>query len=317
MVNFADIDMTEENQYYRAPEAQASTDPSDLDPSWVSHLVRILTQLIRSHPTPKNTIVSDHRPAHSQPHPEKFSGLDPKSFPQFRSLLEAKLRIDSRAIGSEEERVWYGFGRLSDIASRRIYPWIETFLQDFEQTISEAQGWGWEDRIKKAYLRTALNRELSDRLVSQDEPSGYDDFVAQLHRTSDKLEVIKGWNQRRNRNQGMPINLQQIPNTEPIGDQMEWEPTQSINFASAQHNLVGRVHQSSNRTVWVLQAEIVRRISEGLCIRCGRQGDRIRDCTLLPALNPSRMTKNYPPKSNLSAVEIPTEPRVENISGNA
>ncbi|KHJ34767.1 hypothetical protein EV44_g3280 [Erysiphe necator] len=111
MVRIADI-VTTEGQYYQAPEAPLSlTGSSDPAPSWVSHLIRLLTQLIRSHPTQSNTSVPVHKLAHSQPHPDKFSRLDPTCFPQFRSLLEAMLRIDGRAIGNEEERVWYGYSR--------------------------------------------------------------------------------------------------------------------------------------------------------------------------------------------------------------
>ncbi|RKF77924.1 hypothetical protein GcC1_059032 [Golovinomyces cichoracearum] len=234
MVGLNDFDMeTEGGQYYQTPDSQPSTsNTNESAPSWASQILRLLTQLVGIQTSTRQP-PCDQRPGHSQPHPEKFSGFDPTLYPQFRSLLEAKLQIDAKAIGNEAEKVWYGFGRLTDTASRRIHPWIEfaknterftvedflnrldkafgdsdkitkainklntikqgnrdfrEFLQDFEQTILEAQGWGWEDQIKKGYLRTALNRELSDRLVSQDEPVGYEDFVSQLRRTSDKME---------------------------------------------------------------------------------------------------------------------------------
>ena len=66
------------------------------------------------------------------------------------------------------------------------------FLQDLEQTLLEAQGWTRADSVKKGYIRAALNRELYDRLVSQNEPYNYEDFVTQLRVTSDKLGVIVG-----------------------------------------------------------------------------------------------------------------------------
>lgn len=71
------------------------------------------------------------------------------------------------------------------------------FLQDFEQTLLEAQAWGWTEEAKKSYLRADLNRDLTDRLVSQPEPHKYDDFVAQIPTISDKLEAIKAWDHRR------------------------------------------------------------------------------------------------------------------------
>ncbi|KAI0991877.1 hypothetical protein K3495_g16310, partial [Podosphaera aphanis] len=209
------------------PAFEARQPNSDQAPSWVSSLISLLTKFItnqelvrRQEGVPENV-----KPRHSQPHPEKFSGVDASQYPQFRSSLEAKLKIDAQAIGNEEERVWYGFGRLTDVALRRIYPWVEfskgkkdftvveffssldkafgdpekiikaidklnsirqgnrgfrEFLQDFEQTLPEAQAWDWSDEAKKGYLRSGLNRDLTDRLVSQAEPHAYDDFVSQL-----------------------------------------------------------------------------------------------------------------------------------------
>jgi hypothetical protein len=39
--------------------------------------------------------------------------------------LRAKIKINGVAIGGEEERVWYGFGRLKGEGVSRVYPWIE------------------------------------------------------------------------------------------------------------------------------------------------------------------------------------------------
>ncbi|RKF61740.1 hypothetical protein OnM2_039037b [Erysiphe neolycopersici] len=111
--------MDNENQYYETSENQPrSTNTTDSAPSWASQILRIQTS------TSQDSL-SDQRPGHSQPHPEKFTASDKSFYPQFRSLLEAKLPIDTRAIGNEAEKVWYGFGRLKGTASRRIHPWIE------------------------------------------------------------------------------------------------------------------------------------------------------------------------------------------------
>src|SRR4030081_260278 len=53
------------------------------------------------------------KPRHSQSHPDPFTGEDHSLYPQFKSLLKAKLRIDAAAIGTEDERIWYGYGRLN------------------------------------------------------------------------------------------------------------------------------------------------------------------------------------------------------------
>ncbi|TQS34034.1 hypothetical protein Golomagni_05601 [Golovinomyces magnicellulatus] len=81
------------------------------------------------------------------------------------------------------------------------------FLQDFEKTIPEAQGWSWEDQIKKGYLHTALNRELNG-------------FVSQLRKTSDKMKAMNLWNNRRNRDRYLLQKPSQIldngKNADPI-----------------------------------------------------------------------------------------------------
>lgn len=361
MVGINEVDMEDEVPFYETPDSQpqasSTTEPA---PSWVSHIVRLLSQLIRSQ-SPRQPPSFDQKPGHSQPHPEKFSGSDLSLYPQFRSILEAKLQIDAKAIGNEAERVWYGFGRLTDTASRRIHPWIEfakntenftvdgflnrldkafgdtdkitkainklniirqgnrdfrDFLQDFEQTVLEAQGWGWEDPIKKGYLRTALNRELSDRLVSQDEPDSYDDFVSQLRKTSDKMEVMKSWNERKHRNRYLPQQTLQTLKDEN-GDPMDWEPTQTVSVAAAQRNLrVQLPNSESNRAIWVSHEEIGRRVAAGLCLRCGRRGHRIRDCNLLPALNPNRKDKNSVSIQKTSAAPISAGGEFDNVAGN-
>ena len=91
------------NQFYMAPESSQSG--SEQAPSWVSTLISTLTNFLRNQQSVQQIGTPESRTRHSQPHPEKFSGLDSSQYPQFRSLLEAKLKIDANAIGSEEERV--------------------------------------------------------------------------------------------------------------------------------------------------------------------------------------------------------------------
>jgi hypothetical protein len=276
--------------------------------------------------------VDQKKPRHSQSPPEPFTNEDNSQYPQFRSLLEAKLRIDAKAIGTEEERVWYGFGRLSGNAAGRIHPWMQyaqktpeftvkglldqmdhafadpqrqtkalekinrirqghqdfrTFLQDFEQTLLEAQGWGWADEVKKGYLKAGLNRELCDRLVTQVEPDRYSDFTAQLRMISDKLLQIKAWDNRRNRGRGGNPYAPQVI-TQSTGDSMDWESTQATTVAATGRTLLGRSQQGQRRAKWVSHEEIGRRRTNGSCIRCGDDSHMIRDCSFLPAQNPNR-----------------------------
>ncbi|RKF82365.1 hypothetical protein GcM3_025028, partial [Golovinomyces cichoracearum] len=95
--------------------------------------------------------------------PRKFSGIENSQYPQFRSLIEAKLRIDANAMWNEKERVWYDYGCLTDVALRRIHPWIE-FAKGKEQfTVAE-----FLDRLDKAFgdpekITKAINKLNSIR----------------------------------------------------------------------------------------------------------------------------------------------------------
>lgn len=70
--------------------------------------------------------ISQQKAKHSLSHPDKYDGVSKAAYPAFKGHLRAKLRIDRDAIGGEPEQVWYAFGRLSEKASERIFPWIDT-----------------------------------------------------------------------------------------------------------------------------------------------------------------------------------------------
>ena len=61
------------------------------------------------------------------PDPERYDGTNPSLNPQFEGLLRAKLEIDGSAIGSESDKVWYAFGRLTGPAAGRVYPWVNAY----------------------------------------------------------------------------------------------------------------------------------------------------------------------------------------------
>lgn len=237
------------------------------------------------------------------------------------------MRIDAEAIGDEEERVWYGFGCLSGDAAGRIHPWMQyaqksedftvkgflkqidqafadpqkqakaldkinrirqghrdfrIFLQEFEQTLLEAQGWGWADEVKKGYLRAALNKELCDRLVTQVEPDQYSEFTSQLRMISDKLQRIKAWDSHHSRNRAH--NMITPSNTLHTQESMDWEATGVVNVAATDLRTQARAR-------WVDRAEIDQRMSNGSCLRCGKQSHIIKNCQLLPARNPNRQMR--------------------------
>lgn len=314
-------------------------------PLWIAQLLQAMSQFGNTNnPTTQMGIPTaqsqqeQKKPRHSLSHPDKFTNKDNSQYPQFRSLLEAKLRIDARAIGSEEERVWYAFGRLSEDAAGRIHPWMQyaqgtpaftiegfliqmdqafsdpqrqakalsqlnsdrqgslefrVFLQKFEQNLLEAQGWGWDDSVKKGYLKAALNRELQGQLINQVEPKKYEEYTALLRMISDNLQDLRARDNRRGRGRGGNPYFLRNTATQPAPDSMDWEPTTTqTRIAATSQPRPGRPQQGQQqRAKWVDHSEIGRRMSEGSCLRCGSNKHMVIDCSLLPARNPNRQAE--------------------------
>ena len=260
------------------------------------------------------TTASDFRPKARLPHPDKFDGTNKAAFPQFEGSLRAKLSIDSEVIGGEHEKVWYAFGRLSGDAAVRIYPWLSyaektgqftvenifaqmtiafrdphyqqkaldalnrlkqgkrsltDFMNDFNKLLLEAEGWGWEDSIKKGYLKAALSFRLRRAMVGVIESSLYDEYCTQLRTVNDQLEQlgeVENFQQRWNKNTDDVMS--RINRTAPQ-EAMDWQPTSAVSAAVTR----------TNEPRWASDDEIARRRREGLCLRCGRKGHRVRNCT--------------------------------------
>ena len=208
------------------------------------------------------------RPKLSDDH-EKFDGEDLSLYPQFRGKLEAKVEIDADAIGTERDRVWFAFNRLTGSAAARIYPWISTFkntlfftlpgffkqmdiafqdpslrdkalsklntlrqgnrsfselVSEFDRLLLEAGGYGWDDSVKKGYLKASFNQALRDRLVTVEEKNMYEDFCLQVKGVADRLAEYRrftgGINGSRNPSSTTPA----TPNggASVVGDSMDW-----------------------------------------------------------------------------------------------
>ena len=61
------------------------------------------------------------------------------------------------------------------------------FLQEFDQTLIEANGWGWQEEVKKGLLKAALAGEVRRELVGRDKPATYSAYVAQIQKITDDL----------------------------------------------------------------------------------------------------------------------------------
>ena len=72
---------------------------------------------------------------------------------------------------------------------QRSQPFSE-FLNDFNRLILEAEGWGWEDKIKKGYLKAALSTKLLTATIGIEEKESYEGYCSQLRKISDQLAEI-------------------------------------------------------------------------------------------------------------------------------
>jgi hypothetical protein len=307
-------------------------------------------------PTPQPADGSSRRPKHSSPHPEKFTGEDESLYPIFRGILESKLRTDAQAIGGSYEMVWYAFGRLTGLASKRIFPWIQytqngpeftidnlfkqmdlafldlekqskavakintikqksrsfrEFLQEFDQTLMEANGWGWQEEVKKGLLKAALAGEVRRELVGRDEPATYSAYVALIRKITDDLNEWKDDQKQRNRFQKHAL---AAPQQDAADQRMDWEPTRTAPAAAAR--TARSRDQNRQRAKWVSQQEMTRRKEADLCLRCGSGDHYIGQCHLGPARKPDATPalakkpklRTAPAKSKKRPIATPATP---------
>jgi hypothetical protein len=170
------------------------------------------------------------------------------------------------------------------------------FLQEFDQTLMEANGWGWQDSIKKGLLKAAVTGEVRRELVGRDEPATYSEYIAQLRKITDDLE---DWKESQ-KFKGRPKAQHLAPQNQASDGQMDWEPTQTVPVASAK-----TTQRSKPRANWVSQQELDRRKEADECLRCGADDHFIRQCSLAPARKPE-LTKK---KQKVRIATMKTKPK--------
>jgi hypothetical protein len=55
----------------------------------------------------------------------------------------------------------------------------------------EANGWSWQEEVKKGLLKAALLGEVRRELVGRDKPDTYSSYVAQIQKITDDLNKWK------------------------------------------------------------------------------------------------------------------------------
>jgi hypothetical protein len=157
------------------------------------------------------------------------------------------------------------------------------FLQEFDQTLMEANGWGWQEEVKKGLLKAALASEVRRELVGRDEPATYSAYVAQVRKITDDLGEWKDEQKSKARFQKPQFTAQQ--QDQLTGEQMDWEPSRAAPVASARTSQT-RQNQSKPRAKWASQQEMTRRKESGECLRCSSDEHFIGQCHFGPARRP-------------------------------
>jgi hypothetical protein len=178
------------------------------------------------------------------------------------------------------------------------------FLQEFDQTLMEANGWGWQEVVKKGLLKAALAGEVRRELVGRDEPATYSAYVALIRKITDDLNEWKDDQKQRNRFQ-KPVPA--APQQDATDQRMDWEPTRTAPAAATR---TGRPrNQNQPRAKWVSQQEMTRRKEADLCLRCGSGDHYIGQCHLGPAKKPDATpARTKKPKSSTAAAKSKKRP---------
>ena len=142
------------------------------------------------------------------------------------------------------------------------------FLNEFNRLILEAEGWGWDDVIKKGYLKAAISTKLLSAMIGIQEHGLYDGYCQQLRMVNDQMNEVAeltAWRTKKARGVAQMPAIQQTT-AEPSYDTMDWQPTVAVSSAR------------TKEPRWASDEVIEERRRAGQCLRCGLDGHRVREC---------------------------------------
>ena len=67
-------------------------------------------------------------------------------------------------------------------------------ISEFDRLLLEAGGHAWDDKVKKGYLKAALNQSLREKMVVIEEKDTYEGFCAQVKGVADRLAELQRLN---------------------------------------------------------------------------------------------------------------------------
>ncbi|KAK9364306.1 hypothetical protein V1509DRAFT_185678, partial [Lipomyces kononenkoae] len=168
-------------------------------------------------------------------------------------------------------------------------------LSELDRLLLEAGGHGWDDAVKKGYIRAAVNQTLRDKLINIEEKPSYEEYCLQVKNIADRLAEFRrlSVNTRVNTGHFLPAARQDSRASAPEGstnnDAMDWEPSAA---------------KSSKRAKWVNKEELERRRQNGSCMRCGSATHFVKGCPFLPAKRPAGASDSRPGAHAVAEVDI-------------
>jgi hypothetical protein len=159
------------------------------------------------------------------------------------------------------------------------------YLVEFNQTLSDAGGFGWNDVIKITMFRPTLHPKLQEALVTAPKEGTFREYTELAALYWDRLQGIMQRNQRRN----LPLptgTSTKVPQAAPTAGSAP-EPMDWTAAGRSQTNTAG----AKPRATWVSSAEIKARKAKGTCIRCGQPGHRIPTCSYDPPIRPVQVAE--------------------------
>lgn len=285
------------------------------------------------------------KPKSVLPNIDLYNGEDKAMYPPWAMKLEAKLDIDGASIGGEKEKVWYGFGRLTDKAAAAVFPWVhmakDTELFTVEEFIAQLDSAFRDERMaEKALMGLHRLRQGSTYIQEHINKTNRLILEANAHNWEDrqKKNILKA-------SLSSALVQAMVPVVEPstykaycdklieISDKVQeakditqkrnqWSSSkyEKPSVSSVDENAMDWTATKSAKNQdkhkkrkykedWGTPAQIKERQDNGDCLRCGEEGHFVKDCKADLKKRKIKATKEKQPKEEKKEKGKKTKPK--------
>jgi len=146
-------------------------------------------------------------------------------------------------------------------------------LTTFEQMLLKAEDLKWNDAVKKTFLSNSLDITLMWALIVTSIPVSYDEYITLLQWVSYNLNLI----QKTVTQECCTTTIIIIQQSHT--DNMNWELTEHIIVTVTET-------EERHRAQWVSEKKVTKHHTKQLCMHCKDNGHFIKNCKLLPVIQP-------------------------------